>query len=81
MRPRGRAGQQNYEESTQRLFFFSLKRKEEVLRERQILGEKEGKALPEFVVAGCGRTAGVHRERETKVTKEEEEEEGEQQFD
>lgn len=68
MQPRGRAGQQNYEESTQCSFsFFSqgkgggTKRKDRGGKNKK----REGIILPEFIVAGCGRTVqGVYRERE-----------------
>lgn len=89
MQLRGRAGQQNYGESTQSSFVFLSGGKEDREkaedREKEKEKEKEGAVLPEFIVAGCGRTVReVYRERETTVTNEKRRrrrEEGEQQFD
>lgn len=66
MQPRGRAGQQNSEESTQWPFFIFFERDGGGTTRKDM---KIIKVLPGFIVAGCGRRqceeGEVYRERET----------------
>lgn len=66
VQPRGRAGQQNYEESTRWPFFFSsLRRKEEVLGGKTDEEKQKFSQNSLWLVKG-GTVRRVYRERETK---------------